>query len=99
MTRYYKQNTITTKPVIPNVINPTQETIIANGWYIYIDTAPSYDADTQKILKTDVVIDGQEALQQYVVIDLTPEEIRESTVPADHHKRSGQTAIICLGNL
>jgi hypothetical protein len=97
MTRYYKQNTITTKPVIPNVINPTQETIIDNGWYIYIDTAPSYDADTQKILKTDVVIDGQDAVQQYVIIDLTPEEIRERTVPQTITNGQGKLQLYALG--
>jgi hypothetical protein len=97
MTRYYKQNTITTKPTIPNVINPTQGTILDNGWYIYIDTPPSYDADTQKILKTDVVIDGEEALQQYVIIDLTPEEIRERTVPATITNGQGKLQLYALG--
>jgi hypothetical protein len=97
MTRYYKQNNITTKPVIPNVINPTQGTILDNGWYIYIDTAPSYDVDTQKILKTDVVIDGQEAVQQYVIIDLTPEEIRERTVPATITNGQGKLQLYALG--
>ena len=77
MIRYYKNNTITSTPIIPNILNPTQEQILDAGWYVYIDTPPSYDQSTQKLIKTEV-IDG---VQGYEVVELTPEEIREMTVP------------------
>jgi hypothetical protein len=77
MIRYYKNNTITSTPIIPNILNPTQEQILDAGWYVYIDTPPSYDQSTQKLIKT-AVIDG---VQGYEVVELTPEEIREMTVP------------------
>jgi hypothetical protein len=74
---YWKNNTLTASPMIANILNPTQEQILADGWYVYIDTPPSYDQSTQKLIKTEV-IDG---VQGYEVVELTPEEIREMTVP------------------
>jgi hypothetical protein len=74
---YYKNNTLTASPMIANILNPTQEQILADGWYVYIDTPPAYDQSTQKLIKTEV-IDG---VQGYEVVELTPEEIREMTVP------------------
>jgi hypothetical protein len=75
MTRYYKNGTITTRPTIPNVVNPSHETILANGWFEYIDNPPSYDSNTQRLQKTEVI----EGVVQYEVIDLTPEEIEQNT--------------------
>ena len=63
--------------MIANILNPTQEQILDAGWYVYIDTPPAYDQSTQKLIKTEV-IDG---VQGYEVVELTPEEIREMTVP------------------
>jgi hypothetical protein len=75
MTRYYKNGTITTRPVIPNVVNPSHETILADGWFEYIDNPPSYDSNTQRLQKTEVI----EGVVQYEVIDLTAEEIEQNT--------------------
>jgi hypothetical protein len=72
---YYKDGTITTRPVIPNVVNPSHETILADGWFEYIDNPPSYDSNTQRLQKTEVI----EGVVQYEVIDLTPEEIEQNT--------------------
>jgi hypothetical protein len=94
---YYKDTNTTTSPTIPNVINPTQDTILANGWKIYIDVQPTYDPLAQKVLKTDVVINGDEAVQQYIVIDLTPEEIRELTVPMSITNGQGKMQLLRLG--
>jgi hypothetical protein len=77
MTRYYKNNTLTASPTIPNILNPTQEQILDAGWFVYIDTPPAYNQSTQKLIKTEV-IDG---VQGYEVVELTPEEIRDMTVP------------------
>jgi hypothetical protein len=74
---YWKNNTLTASPMIANILNPTQEQILDAGWYVYIDNPPSYDQSTQKLIKTQV-IDG---VQGYEVVELTPEEIREMTVP------------------
>jgi hypothetical protein len=74
---YWKNNTLTASPMIANILNPTQEQILDAGWYVYIDTPPAYDQSTQKLIKTEV-IDG---VQGYEVVELTPEEIRDMTVP------------------
>jgi len=74
---YWKNNTLTASPMIANILNPTQEQILGAGWYVYIDNPPAYDQATQKLIKTEV-IDG---VQGYEVVELTPEEIRDMTVP------------------
>ena len=74
---YWKNNITTANPTIPNIINPTQEQILADGWFIYIDTPPAYDHLTQKLVRTEVI----EGVQGYEVVELTPEEIRDLTVP------------------
>ena len=94
---YYKDNNTTTNPIIPNVINPTQEKILANGWKIYIDVQPTYDPLAQRIERTDVTIQGDEAIQNYTVIDLTPEEIRALTVPQEITNGQGKLQLLRLG--
>jgi hypothetical protein len=74
---YWKNNTLTASPMIANILNPTQDQILDAGWYVYIDNPPTYDQSTQKLIKTEV-IDG---VQGYEVVELTPEEIRDMTVP------------------
>jgi hypothetical protein len=74
---YWKNNTLTASPMIANILNPTQDQILDAGWYVYIDNPPAYDQATQKLIKTEV-IDG---VQGYEVVELTPEEIRDMTVP------------------
>jgi len=74
---YYKNNTLTASPTIANILNPTQEQILADGWYVYIDNPPAYDQSTQKLIKTEVT----NGVQGYEVVELTPEEIRDMTVP------------------
>jgi hypothetical protein len=93
MTRYYKDGTITTRPTIPNVVNPSHETILADGWFEYIDNPPSYDSNTQRIQKTEVI----EGVVQYEVIDLTAEEIRERTVPQTITNGQGKLQLLALG--
>jgi len=90
---YYKNNTLTASPIIPNILNPTQEQILADGWFIYIDTPPSYDPLTQKIVRTQVVA----GLQGYEVINLTPEEIREMTVPKQITQLQGKLKLDLMG--
>jgi hypothetical protein len=75
--RYYKNGNITTSPTITDVIAPSHETILANGWFVYIDNPPSYDNKKEKIVNKGV-IDG---VVQYEIVALTPEEIRAITVP------------------
>jgi hypothetical protein len=91
--RYYKNGNITTLPVIPNVIAPSHETILANGWYVYIDNPPAYDPETQRLQRIDVI----EGVQQYLIIDLTPEEIRAMTVPATITNGQGKLQLLALG--
>jgi hypothetical protein len=74
---YWKNNTLTASPTIPNILNPTQDQILDAGWFVYIDTPPAYDQSTQKLIKTEV----NDGVQGYEVVELTPEEIREMTVP------------------
>ncbi len=96
-TTYYKNGQFSITPIIPNVINPTQETILANGWYIYIDNPPTYNPDEYRIEKTDIVIQGSDAIQEYVIIALTPEEIRERTVPQSITQLQGKLQLDLMG--
>jgi hypothetical protein len=90
---YYKNNTLTATPTIPNILNPTQEQILDAGWFIYIDNPPSYDPLTQKLVRTEVV-DG---VQVYEVVELTPEEIREMTVPKSITQLQGKLQLDIMG--
>ena len=90
---YWKNNIITATPTIPNILNPTQEQILADGWYIYIDNLPPYDPLTQKLVRTEV-IDG---VQGYEVVELTPEEIRELTVPKSITQLQGKLQLDIMG--
>ena len=65
---YYKNGNTTRTPIIPNVIAPSEETILKNGWFIYIDNPPSYDSNTQRIERSNVEIVGSEAI--------TPAQVR-----------------------
>jgi hypothetical protein len=91
--RYYKNGNITSTPQIQGVILPSHETILANGWYVYIDNPPSYDSNTQRLQKKEVI----EGVVQYEVIDLTPEEIRERTVPQTITNGQGKLQLLALG--
>lgn len=55
MKSYIKENTITSNPSIPDVINPTHETILSHGWYEYIDIQPEYDYETERLERIGVV--------------------------------------------
>jgi hypothetical protein len=90
---YWKNNTFTATPTIPNILNPSQEQILADGWFIYIDNPPSYDPLTQKLVRTEVV-DG---VQGYEVVELTPEEIREMTVPKQISQLQGKLQLDLMG--
>jgi hypothetical protein len=92
---YWKDNITTNNPVIPNVIAPSHETILANGWYVYVDNHPAYDPETQKIERIDVV----EGVQQYLIVDLTPEEIRANTVPQTITQGQGKLRLLYMGLL
>jgi hypothetical protein len=70
--KYFKNNQITSNPIISNVINPSHETIISNGWYEYIDIVPEYNFETHYIEKGEVDIDGIIAIQQYVIKENIP---------------------------
>jgi hypothetical protein len=96
-TTYYKNGQTTTNPVIPNVINPTTETILENGWYIYIDIPPTYNPDEYKIERAEVTIQGNDAIQNYAIIALTPEEIRERTVPQSITQLQGKLQLDLMG--
>jgi len=72
--RYYKNGNITTSPTIPDVLVPSHETILANGWYVYVDNPPSYDNQTEKLIRGQVI----EGVVQYTVEQLTPEEIQQN---------------------
>jgi hypothetical protein len=91
--RYYKDGVISTNPQIPNVVNPSHETILANGWYVYIDNPPAYDDSIERIERAGVI----EGVVQYEVIALTPEEIRERTVPATITNGQGKLQLLALG--
>jgi hypothetical protein len=93
MTLYYKNGTITDKPTIPNVINPSQQAILDAGWFIYIDNPPQYDPMTEKLVRSGV-IDG---VVQYAIVALTPEEIRAMTVPATITNGQGKLQLLALG--
>jgi len=90
---YWKNNTLTASPTIPNILNPTQEQILADGWFIYIDNPPPYDPLTQKLVRTEV-IDG---VQGYEVVELTHEEIRELTVPKSISQLQGKLQLDLMG--
>jgi hypothetical protein len=90
---YWKNNTLTASPTIPNILNPSQEQILADGWFIYIDNPPPYDPLKEKLVRTEVV-DG---VQVYEVVELTPEEIREMTVPKSITQLQGKLQLDLMG--
>jgi hypothetical protein len=94
---YYKNGNTSDNPIVSNVINPTQETILDNGWKIYIDIQPSYNSDEYKIVKGDIVTEGNEAIQKYNIIALTPEEIRIKTVPFSITQLQGKLQLDVMG--
>jgi hypothetical protein len=69
--KYIKNNTITTKPIIANVINPSHSIILENGWFEYIDNPPTYAPNYQKLQRGEVI----NGVVHYNVIDLTDREI------------------------
>ena len=71
--RYYKNGNITTSPTIPNVIAPSHETILANGWYVYVDTPPAHDPETQRLERGQVIA----GVVQYEIVALSDGEIKE----------------------
>ena len=71
--RYYKDRNITATPQIEGVILPSHETILANGWFVYVDNPPSFDSNTQRLVRGEVI----EGVVQYTVVDLTQEEIQQ----------------------
>lgn len=79
--KYYNEITkiVTSNPTIPNVLNATHETIIKNGWKIYQDNIPLYDSNTHYLVKTNVIVDGDYANQQYDIIQTPPEYVSEIT--------------------
>jgi hypothetical protein len=92
---YIKNNQITARPIISNVINPCHDIILANGWFEYIDNPPLYDSNTQRIEKIDVI----NGVQQYVIIDFTQEEITQRTVPQTITPAQGRIMLSRLGKL
>ena len=82
--RYYKEGTITATPQVAGVIRPTHETILADGWFEYIDIQPPFDASTQRIVR-GAVIDG---VVQYTVVQLTAEEIQENSMSQAEAERA-----------
>jgi hypothetical protein len=71
MKHYYKNGVITSNPTIPNTILPTEETIIENGWYIYDENLPEYNVRTHYIEKSDILINGNVAIQTYNINEHT----------------------------
>lgn len=68
--KYYNPNTgeSTDRVRIPNVLNAKYDTIIANGWKEFVDIEPEYDPTTEYIQRTNVVVVGTVATQNYVVL-------------------------------
>jgi hypothetical protein len=62
------------------------------GWLDYIDSPPSFDAETEKRVRGDVeLIDGK-AVRQYQVVPLSLEELQarfKATVPDEISKAQG----------
>jgi hypothetical protein len=71
MKTYIKENTITSNPSIPDVINPNHETILAHGWHEYIDIQPEYDYETQRLERVGII----EGVVKYEVINIDNLEI------------------------
>jgi hypothetical protein len=71
--RYYKNGNITATPQIEGVILPSHETILANGWFVYIDNPPPFDSSTQRLVRGEVI----EGVVQYEVVALSEQEIQQ----------------------
>jgi len=94
---YYKNGVITSSPFIESVINPTQEKILETGWLIYLDIAPEYNVETQKIEKIGITESKDTATVNYQILDLTEEELREKNVPHTITKGQGKLQLLILG--
>jgi len=89
---YYKNGNITTSPTIPNVIAPSHETILANGWYVYVDNPPSYDSPTEKLVRGEVI----EGVVQYEIVALSDGEIKERIASQNEAKRQEEMPEILI---
>jgi hypothetical protein len=94
---YYKKGIITSNPLIESVINPTQEKILENGWLIYIDIAPEYSSETQKIEKVGVTESNGTATVEYQIIELTEDELRDKNVPVKISQLQGKLLLAQMG--
>ena len=94
---YYKNGIITSNPLIESVINPTQEKILENGWLIYIDIAPEYSSETQKIEKIGITESNDTATVEYQIIELTEDELRNKNVPATITTLQGKLLLLKMG--
>ena len=64
--KYYNPTTkqLTSKPRISGVTNPTEATILANGWLVYEDVKPEFDTG-YKVIKSHIDEYGR---QQYDIV-------------------------------
>jgi len=94
---YYKNGIITSNPLIESVINPTQEKILENGWLIYIDIAPEYFSETQKIEKVGITEANDMATVKYKILELTEDELRDINVPVKISQLQGKLLLVQMG--
>jgi len=94
---YFKNGIITSSPLIESVINPTQEKILENGWLIYIDIAPGYSSETQKIEKIGVTESNGMATVEYQILELTEDELRDRNVPVKISQLQGKLLLVQMG--
>jgi hypothetical protein len=94
---YFKKGIITSNVLIESVINPTQEKILENGWLIYIDIAPEYFSETQKIEKIGITESNGVATVEYQILELTEDELRNKNVPATITTLQGKLLLVKMG--
>jgi hypothetical protein len=93
MRKYYNPQTqeSTNTPKISCVINPTHETILSNGWKEFIDIEPSYDINTEYIQRDSVTIDGDFAIQNYIIL------VKPIEIPQEISAAQGLAHLSVLG--
>ena len=87
--KYYKNGNIVNSPSIPNVSNPSHETILNNGWKECVEERPYYDTQDQKLIVDRIDTNGTPVRRIWKAVyeddpveeEITPE--RRKTISSD----------------
>lgn len=90
---FWKKGVVSAKPPVPNIINPSYEQILAAGWYPFQDKEPEHDPEKQKCVQVSVI----KGIVTYKIVQLTPQEIQQRTVPRSITQLQGKLQLEKIG--